>query len=218
MDTIEFPDISNFNEVSDVLFIFFGILTVDVTVLFLARYYKVGGKFLNEWYDQFNVLAVLADVMIIFIGFLITRYIYTQFLFQKFEWNVIYFMLLLIVVQLLHDIFFYFCVIKPIPVGQNEMMDVFKSYANDLGAVILGGDAMLMIGSALVAMFYKYMPTHVFVSVSSIFVYALPYILFTRNPFSVEEVKIDKKKDDDKKQTNQESVNMKRFFNIQGET
>ena len=218
MDTIEFPDISNFNEVSDVLFIFFGILTVDVTVLFLARFYKVGGRFLNEWYDQFNVLAVLADVMIIFIGFLITRYIYTQFLFQKFEWNVIYFMLLLIVVQLLHDIFFYFCVIKPIPVGQNEMMDVFKSYANDLGAVILGGDAMLMIGSALVAMFYKYMPTHVFVSVSSIFVYALPYILFTRNPFSVEEVKIDKKKDDDKKQTNQESVNMKRFFNIQGET
>lgn len=218
MDAIEFPDISNFNEVSDLLFIFFGILTVDVSVLFLARYYKVGGKFLNEWYDQFNILAVLADVMIIFIGFLITRYIYTQFLFQKFEWNVVYFLLLLIIVQLLHDIFFYFCVIKPIPVGQNEMMDVFKSYANDLGAVILGGDAMLMIGSALVAMFYKYMPTHVFVSVSSIFVYALPYILFTRNPFSVEEVKIDKKKDDDKKQTNQESVNMKRFFNIQGET
>lgn len=218
MDAIEFPDISNFNEVPDLLFIFFGILTVDVSVLFLARYYKVGGKFLNEWYDQFNILAVLADVMIIFIGFLITRYIYTQFLFQKFEWNVVYFLLLLIIVQLLHDIFFYFCVIKPIPVGQNEMMDVFKSYANDLGAVILGGDAMLMIGSALVAMFYKYMPTHVFVSVSSIFVYALPYILFTRNPFSVEEVKIDKKKDDDKKQTNQESVNMKRFFNIQGET
>jgi hypothetical protein len=215
---IDFPDISNFNEVSELLFIFFGILTVDVSVLFLARYYKVGGRFLNEWYDQFNVLAVLADVMIIFIGFLITRYIYTQFLFQKFEWNVVYFMLLLIVVQLIHDIFFYFCVIKPIPVGQNEMMDVFKSYANDLGAVILGGDAMLMIGSALVAMFYKYMPTHVFVSVSSIFVYALPYILFTRNPFNGEEVKVDKKKEDDKTKTNQESVNMKRFFNIQGET
>ena len=218
LNNVEFPDISNFNEVSDVLFIFFGILTVDVTVLFLARYYKVGGKFLNEWYDQFNILAVLADVMIIFIGFLITRYIYTQFLFQKFEWNVVYFMILLITVQLLHDIFFYFCVIKPIPVGQNEMMDVFKSYANDLGANILGGDAMLMVGSALVAMLYKYMPTHAFVAASSVFVYALPYILFTRNPFAVEEVKIDKKKDDDKTKSNQDSVNMKRFFNIQGET
>ena len=46
---------------------------------------------------------------------------------------------------------------------------------------------MLMIGSALVAMLYKYMPLHVFVSVNSVVSYALTYILFTRNPYIAEE-------------------------------
>jgi len=192
----KFEDISNFNEMPDLMFIFFGILTVDVIVLFLTRYYKVGGKYLNEWYDQFNILAVLADVMIIFIGFLITRYIYTAFFFEKFEFNPIIFMVLLVVVQLLHDLLFYFGVIRTIPYGHNEMMDTFKRYAGDLGAVILGGDALLMIGSALLAMTYKSLPLHVFVSITSVIVYALPYILFTRNPFTLAEP-TEKKKEEE---------------------
>ena len=189
----EWPQIYNYNDTSDLVYIFFGILTLDVIVLFLARYYKVGGKYLNEWYDQFNVLAVLADVMIIFIGFLITRFIYTNYMFERFEYSLVYFLALLVAVQAVHDIFFYKGIIQPIPTGQNEMMDVFKKYAEDLGAIVIGGDALLMIGSALIAIFYKYIPSHAFVSISSLFVYALPYILFTRNPFSIEE---SKKKDD----------------------
>jgi hypothetical protein len=211
-------DISNFNEISDLMYIFFGILTVDVVVLFLTRFYKVGGKYLNEWYDQFNILAVLADIMIIFIGFLITRYLYTYFFFAKFEFNPIIFMVLLIVVQLLHDLLFYFGIIKIIPYGNNEMMDTFKRYAGDLGGIILGGDALLMIGSAFTAMLYKGLPLHAFISIISIVVYALPYILFTRNPFTVKQIKEDKKSDvRESNKENEESINMKRFFNMQGE-
>ena len=183
----ELPEISNFREGSDLYYIFVGIRTVDVIVLFLTRYYKVGGRFLNEWYDQYGLLAVLADVLIIFIGFLIARYIYTAYFYERFQWNPVYFIILLCVVQLVHDILFYVGVIKPIPTGHNEMMDTFKRYADDLGAKILGGDAMLMIGSALVSMLFKYIPVHVFVSISSVVSYALPYVLFTRNPFIAEE-------------------------------
>lgn len=183
----ELPDISNFREVSDLYYIFFGILTVDVVVLFLTRYYKVGGKYLNEWYDQYGFLAVLADVLIIFIGFLIARYIYTTYFYERFEWNPVYFIILLCVVQFIHDILFYLGVIKPLATGHNEMIDTFKRYADDLGAKILGADAMLMISSALVAMLFKYVPVHVFVSASAVISYALPYILFTRNPYVAEE-------------------------------
>uniref|UniRef100_A0A6C0D9F2 Uncharacterized protein n=1 Tax=viral metagenome TaxID=1070528 RepID=A0A6C0D9F2_9ZZZZ len=193
----ELPQIYNYNDTSDLVYIFFGILSLDVIVLFLTRYYKVGGKYLNEWYDQFNILAVLADVMIILIGFLITRFIYTNYIFEKFEYSLIYFLITLVAVQAVHDIFFYKGVIQPIPYGQNEMMDVFKKYAEDLGASVIGGDALLMIGSAFIALFYKYIPTSAFVSIASLFVYALPYILFTRNPYSiVVEVKKDEKKVD----------------------
>jgi hypothetical protein len=59
------------------------------------------------------------------------------------------------------------------------------------------------------------MPTHAFVSASSIFVYALPYILFTRNPYTSADVKVDKKSDTQSDTEKAESINMKRFFNIQ---
>lgn len=192
--SFELGDISNFREVSDLLYIFFGILTVDVIVLFLTRYYKVGGQYLNEWYDKFDLLAVLADVMIILIGFLIARYLYTIYFYEKFGWSPIYFMILLVVVQAIHDILFYFGVIKPIPEGHNQMMDVFKRYADDLGGVVIGGDALLMIFSALFAMIYKSISVDKFYAINSLVVYALPYILFTRNPYDTVKTEVKKEK------------------------
>ena len=205
----EWPQIYNFNDTSDLVYIFFGIVTLDTIVLFLTRYYKIGGKYLNEWYDQFNILAVLADVMIIFIGFLITRYLYTSFVFEKFEYSLVYFLIVLVAVQAIHDIFFYVGVIKPLPYGHNEMIDVFKRYAEDLGAIIIGGDALLMIGSALIAVFYKYIPTHAFISINSVVVYALTYVLFTRNPYTAEETK----KKDDLEKEKEKTVPQQNFVN-----
>ena len=194
---IELPDISNFRDVSDLSYIFFGTLSIDVIVLFLTRFYKIGGKSLNDWYDQFNVLAVLADVMVIVIGFIITRYLYTAFFFEKFGWNPIYFIMLLVIIQVLHDMIFYAGVIRNVPLGNNEMIDVFKKYAEELGGIVILGDSLLVIFSAITAMLYKLVPLHVFVSVSCIIVYALPYILFTRNPYNiVVEVKKEEKKVD----------------------
>ena len=90
---LEFPNISTFTDSSDLFYIISGILTIDVIVLFLTRKFKIGGKYLNEWYDQYNIIAVLADVLIIFIGFLIARYIYTLYMYERFEWNPIYFII-----------------------------------------------------------------------------------------------------------------------------
>ena len=195
---IELPNISNYTVESDLFYIFFAILTVDVVVLFLARYFKIGGKYLNEWYDNFHILAVLSDVMIILIGFIIARYIYTTFFFDKFGWNAVYFILLLVAVQAIHDILFYVGVIRTIPKGVNDMIDTFKSYAEDLGAQIIGGDALLMISSAVITMLYKLAPPHLTYSIISVIVYMLPYAIYTRNPYSVvEEVKKESVKKDD---------------------
>lgn len=94
-------------------------------------------------------------------------------------------MILLVVIQLIHDVLFYVGVIKPITLGHNQMIDVFKKYGEDLGAKVLGGDALLMIFSALFAMIYKSISSDKFYSINALVVYALPYILFTRNPYEV---------------------------------
>jgi hypothetical protein len=47
-----------------------GILIIDIFVLFLVRYIGIGGVSLNEWYNKYGLLAVIADVFIILIGFI----------------------------------------------------------------------------------------------------------------------------------------------------
>jgi hypothetical protein len=72
------------NSVSDVAKLFFAVLSLDTSVLFLNRYLDVGGKSLNKWYDKFGLVAVLSDVTVIMIGFLIANYIY-PFIFSSFS-------------------------------------------------------------------------------------------------------------------------------------
>jgi hypothetical protein len=173
-------DISDVSEVSDWWFILLGILIVDVIVILLSRHLpEIFGKSLNIWYDKFGLNAVLADVLIIAIGFAITRYIYTWYVKPQIGWNPLWFVGLLLVVQLIHDILFYVGVILPIPRGMNAMMDVFKDYSN-AGAKILAADAGMMVGSALFAMWLKAAPPDVTATVGLLTTYTLPYSLYTK--------------------------------------
>lgn len=173
-------DISDFNDVSDWWFILLGILVIDVIVILLSRHFpEVLGKNLNIWYDKFGLNAVLADVLIIAVGFAIARYVYTWYIKPQIGWNPLWFVGLLVGIQLIHDILFYVGVILPIPRGMNTMMDVFKDYSK-AGAKILGGDAAMMVGSAIVAMALKSMPPHVAASTGLLTAYTLPYSLYTK--------------------------------------
>lgn len=174
------PDISAYSNVWDIPLLFFAILTVDVCVLFLTRYFpEFFGRPLNDWYTKFGLSAVLSDVLVILIGFLIARYIYTIWFKPTMGWNPAVFVGLLVVVQLIHDVLFYKGVIVPLPKGHNEMIDVFKAYAESAGARILAGDAGLMIASAGFAFAYKAIPMHATAAISVVVSYALTYILYT---------------------------------------
>jgi hypothetical protein len=178
---LKVPDISDYNNNSDLLFISLGILITDVIVLFFARYAPgIFGEALNIWYDKFGLAAVLSDVTIILIGFQITRYIYTRWIAPNISWSPLYFLALLVLVQAIHDILFYVGVIVPLPEGLNEMIDVFKAYSKG-GAKIIGGDALLMISSFLITLFLKSQPTHITASTALVTLYTLPYILYNKH-------------------------------------
>ena len=165
------------NSVSDIVKLFFAVLSLDTSVLFLNRHLDVGGKSLNKWYDKFGLVAVLSDVTIIMIGFLIANYIY-PFIFSSYSLPL--FLGVVVAVQAIHDILFYFFVIKPFPKGENQLMDVFKEYAAENGAKIISGDAGLMLGSAAFMELYKYL-SPINASALGIFTtYCLTYILYTK--------------------------------------
>jgi hypothetical protein len=60
------------------------------------------------------------------------------------------------------------------------MIDVFKSYAKENGAKILVADALMLIGSVLIADILKGLPAHFTVSATLITLYALCYIIYTK--------------------------------------
>lgn len=121
---------------------------------------------------------MLADVLIIAVGFAIARYVYTAFLKNIIGWSPLYFTTLLVVIQMIHDMLFYVGVILPIPRGLNDMMDVFKDYSKAGGKIIVA-DALMMIGSAVIAMILKSQPEHITASFALLTSYALPYSLYT---------------------------------------
>jgi hypothetical protein len=157
------------------------VLIVDLIVIFLVRYFpKFWGSTINVWYDKFGLSAVIADVLIIVLGFMLAQYIYKNYIKPDYGYNPYLFAALLVVVQVVHDLLFYFGVIKPIPVGHNAMMDVFKTYAERGGMKVVAADTAMMLGSAAIASFLAAAPKEATLFSGVLAAYAVPYILTTR--------------------------------------
>ena len=177
-------DITNPEDAQDWWYILLAILIVDVVVIFLTKYLPdILGESINLWYERFGLNAVISDVLIIALGFFMARYAYTYFVPSSYGFNLLYFLAFLVGIQLVHDLFFYFAIIKPIPQGHNRMIDVFKRYSSG-GVKILLSDAAMMIASALIAMSLKEGGPETYAGVSLLTIYTLPYILETKNKFS----------------------------------
>jgi len=178
-------DISEYEEINDWGYIFLGILVSELILLFLIRLFpELFGKYLNIWYNRFKFGAVIADVFIIALVIGLSRYIYTEFIYPKHDWSALYFTGLTLVLQLLHDFLFYMGVIQQVPKGHNAMIDVMKEYASSGGWTTVAGDSVLTLSSVALAMIFKGMDAHAATFLGILTIYAIPYILETRNDYS----------------------------------
>ncbi len=145
-----FNDISNFNNTDDFIPIIAGIFVIEAFIIFII--FKFLGSLVGrQWYNKFGLTAVLCDTLILLIGFIITRFLYNK-IFSEF--NIVKFILLFLVVQTVHDLLFYYLIVKPIPVGSNYIMDIFKEYGNEVGVgSYIGNSFMVIIGSLLASLF-----------------------------------------------------------------
>lgn len=170
-----FSDISNFNNIFDYLPILNGAITADIIIilgLYYTNLYK--SKFLKKWYEQYRLSAVIADVLILVIGMIIVRSFYNK-IFDKF--NIFYFIILISIVQITHDILFYI-LFSTIPRGLNNMLDLFKDYAKEVSyGAIIGDNAMIII-SVLLASLFKNLNLNQNIILMIIQVYLIPYIIY----------------------------------------
>ena len=80
-----------------------GVIT-DLCVIFLLIFGFIKSSVLVEWYRKYNLSAVIADVLIIVIGIIITRFIYPYVFGGNF--SLIKFIGLAVSIQIVHDILF----------------------------------------------------------------------------------------------------------------
>lgn len=181
----KWEDISEYENISDWVYIVLAVIIVEVLVITLVRFFPdFFGKSLNLWYNRFKLTAVISDIFIILLGFAISRYIYSEYIYPSYDWNPTYFTGATVGVQLVHDVLFYLGVIKQVPQGHNAMIDVMKEYAESGGYKILGGDAAMVAGSSILAMLLKSAPSHLTVAIGLLATYIIPYVLETQNGYS----------------------------------
>jgi hypothetical protein len=169
-----FKNISDFNNVNDYLPILNAVLITDMVVILLLIFGFIKSKVLVEWYKKYNLSAVIADILIIFIGIIITRYIYPK-LFGEF--SIIKFTILAVLVQIIHDILFYL-LFKNIPRGTNMMLDTFKDYANEVGFNAILADSGMMIMASLLSSYLTGQSLNTNSILLIVLVYILPYIVY----------------------------------------
>ena len=167
-------NIGDFNKVSDYLPLFNAVLITDLFVIFLLNIMVIKSKVLRQWYSQYNLSAVIADVLIILIGLIITRAIY-YYVFDSF--SLLKFIILAVIVQITHDILFYIF-FSNIPRGVNKMIDTFKDYANEVSYKAILADSGMMIMSCLIAYYLVNKNTNTNIIVLISFLYLLPYLLY----------------------------------------
>ena len=170
-----FNDLSHFNSTRDYLPIIVAGLIVDMVILCLVLVGYINVKSLNKWYNDFQLLAVVADVLSIVIGIIIARFIYSSF-FKSY--SLVTFLLLVCGVQVGHDLLFA-VFFNGVPRNKSRILDVFKDYAQEGGFKILGVDAIMMISTVLLGSYLATWNTNSMIILSIVCMYILPYLLYS---------------------------------------
>jgi uncharacterized protein YacL len=168
-------NISNFNNLNDYLPIITSALIIDMFVLSRVVFGYIKIKSLNEWYNKFGFLAVVADVLSIVIGIIIARYLY-PIIFSNY--SLILFIVLTCFIQIIHDLSFaYFFYI--VPRNKSRILDVFKDYGKEVGLTILLADSLMIIGTILLSSYITSFTINIQIIVLIVSLYILPYLLYS---------------------------------------
>jgi len=116
----------------------------DLVVISLVLAGLIRTTTLKVWYRKFGLAAFLSDTLILVIVYLVAQFIY-PFLFKKY--NLLYFLGVVVLVQLSHDLLFGLAVgqFK----GKSEIISVFKNYIKEAGPSILVADAAMVVSTAI---------------------------------------------------------------------
>jgi len=168
-------DIFHFNNVSDYLPILNSVIITDIFVIILLFKGFINSKVLENWYRNLTLSAVIADVLIIVLGIIFTRFLY-PYIFSNY--NLPKFLLLAVLIQITHDVLFYLFSVS-VKRGKSQILDIFKDYGKEKGSGAIIADSLMVISSILIATYLKGKTLNSNIIILILSVYLVPYMIYT---------------------------------------
>lgn len=153
--------------------LFTAVVWVDLLVIVISKFVNLT-KALSTWYKEFGLVAVGADILIIVLGIALAQLLYPGI-------SGLSLVTVAVIIQMIHDIAFYFLVIRGVPDGQNRIIDLFKRYSAEGSWKILLADAAMVGGSVLLMEVLDNNLTDNQVGFMGVLgIYAILYIIYTK--------------------------------------
>ena len=124
-------------------------------------------KTLSQWYREFGIGAVLADVLVLVLVVWLAHFLY--------QGNLFIVAGIAVAIQLTHDVLFGVFIQQY--QGKSPILNVFKGYAKEHGANILLADAMMILSTVLFERIFSMFNYNEILSV--FLVYLVPYFVFS---------------------------------------
>ena len=107
---------------------------------------------LVHWYKKYRLAATIADTVIGILYILLARYLVHVY---NIKTDLFTFTVFAVLVQMVMDILFYLF-FSSVPRGANDMLDLFKGYAKDVGFNGVLGDSILIVVGVLLSAFLNF--------------------------------------------------------------
>jgi len=141
---------------------------VDFFTVVVSKYIFRGSA-IKQWYNQFQSVAVISDILSVMIGILLAHA-----LLPKLD-----LLVSAVIVQVIHDVFFSTVVLGLVPTGHNSMIDLFKNYAVESSYGILVADAVIVVSTVLLMKYLNTLKKEIITLLALIGAYGLTYIIYT---------------------------------------
>jgi uncharacterized protein YacL len=156
----------------DLLHISAAVVWIDFLFMMVSKFYQMT-RSLDVWYEQFGIVAVISDCLVIVLGILLAQFINPRA-------SPTGLAITSVIIQLIHDYLFYIGVILPIPKGHNKVIDLFKKYASQGGYQILIADSAMIGGTVFLADHFTAYSRDIVTFAGLLGAYALTFGLYTK--------------------------------------
>lgn len=149
-----FDNISIESNKNDELPILKSVITIDLLLLMMLKNNIIESHVLHEWYNNYNVLAVITDVMIVFFCILATRQVY-PYVFKK-TYFIVPFIFVAGIIVAIHD-FIIYLILRILPTNIHPLLDEFKRFAKDsLYPTVMAHICMIIMSSLLASTLLRF--------------------------------------------------------------